>query len=148
MYLWFMNWVRHGDSTTFVHVSSTTWFQTSSYWRAKVEFNSINWVRHGSSTKFETGLSVPPHRRLNPINAQALALAFLKRSKIGKKIWFLDQLRKSSVRRLNLRWHWESMTLLTWIREKELEREIKNKGDQFRWKKYKKNNSGDTMRKW
>ena len=43
-----MNWVRHG--------SSTTWFQTSRYCRAKVEFNSINWVRHGSSTTFETGL--------------------------------------------------------------------------------------------
>ena len=43
-----MNWVRHG--------SSTTWFQTSRYRRAKVEFNSINWVRQGSSTTFETGL--------------------------------------------------------------------------------------------
>ena len=36
--------------------SSTTWFQTSRYCRAKVEFNSINWVRHGSSMTFETGL--------------------------------------------------------------------------------------------
>ena len=35
------------------------------------------------------------------------------------------------------------MTLLTWIIEKGLERKIKNKGDQFRWKKYKKLNSGD-----
>ena len=35
---------------------STTWFQTSGYCRAKVEFNSINLVRHGSSTTFETGL--------------------------------------------------------------------------------------------
>ena len=26
--------------------SSTTWFQTSRYCRAKVEFNSINWVQH------------------------------------------------------------------------------------------------------
>ena len=43
-----MNWVRHGGSTT--------WFQTSRYCRAKVEFNSINWVRHGSSTTFETGI--------------------------------------------------------------------------------------------
>ena len=39
--------------------SSTTWFQTSRYCRAKVEFNSINLVRHGSSTTFETGLSLP-----------------------------------------------------------------------------------------
>ena len=39
-----------------LHGSSTTWFQTSRYCRAKVEFNSINWVRHGSSTTFETGL--------------------------------------------------------------------------------------------
>ena len=37
--------------------ASTTWFQTSRYCRAKVEFNSINWVRHGSSTTFETCLS-------------------------------------------------------------------------------------------
>ena len=43
-----MNWVRHDGSTT--------WFQTSRYCRAKVEFNSINLVRHGSSTTFETGL--------------------------------------------------------------------------------------------
>ena len=35
------------------------------------------------------------------------------------------------------------MTLLTWIIEKGLERKIKNKGDQFRWKKYKKLISGD-----
>ena len=35
---------------------STTWFQTSRYCHAKVEFNSINLVRHGSSTTFETGL--------------------------------------------------------------------------------------------
>ena len=39
-----------------LHGSSTNWFQTSRYCRAKVEFNSINWVRHGSSTTFETGL--------------------------------------------------------------------------------------------
>ena len=42
-----------------LHGSSTTWFQTSRYCRAKVEFNSINWVRHGSSTTFETGLIFP-----------------------------------------------------------------------------------------
>ena len=68
-----MNWVRHGGSTTFetkssylprstarvavLHGSSTTWFQTSRYCRAKVEFNSINLVRHGSRTTFETGLT-------------------------------------------------------------------------------------------
>ena len=40
-----------------LHGSSTTWFQTSRYCRAKVEFNSINLVRHGISTTFETGLS-------------------------------------------------------------------------------------------
>ena len=39
-----------------LHGSSTTWFQTSRYCLAKVEFNLINWVRHGSSTTFETGL--------------------------------------------------------------------------------------------
>ena len=39
-----------------LHDNSTTWFQTSRYCRANVEFNSINWVRHGSSTTFETGL--------------------------------------------------------------------------------------------
>ena len=39
-----------------LHGSSTTWFQKSRYYRAKVEFNSINSVRHGSSTTFETGL--------------------------------------------------------------------------------------------
>ena len=54
-----MNWVRHGGSTTFETKVEllTTWFQTSRYCRAKVEFNSIKWVRHGSSTTFETGLS-------------------------------------------------------------------------------------------
>ena len=31
------------------------------------------------------------------------------------------------------------MPTLTWITEEELEREIKNKGDQFRWKKNIKN---------
>ena len=41
-----------------LHGSSTTWFQTSRYCHAKVEFNSINLVRYGSSTTFETGLSV------------------------------------------------------------------------------------------
>ena len=30
------------------------------------------------------------------------------------------------------------MSTLTWITEKELERELKTKGDQFRWKKNKK----------
>ena len=39
-----------------LHGSRTTWFQTSRYCRANVEFNSINLVRHGSSTTFETGL--------------------------------------------------------------------------------------------
>ena len=72
----FMNWVRHGTSAKFekkkpayiillcttaklavLHDGSTTWFQTSRYCRAKVEFNSINLVRHGSSTTFETGLN-------------------------------------------------------------------------------------------
>ena len=38
-----------------LHGSSTTWFQTSRYCRAKVEFNSSNWVQHGISTTFETG---------------------------------------------------------------------------------------------
>ena len=69
-----MNWVRYGGSATFetkssycrvarqglpaaLHGSSTTWFHTSPYCRAKVEFNSINWVQHGSSTTFETGLN-------------------------------------------------------------------------------------------
>ena len=32
-----------------------------------------------------------------------------------------------------------SMSTLTWITEKELERELKTKGDQFHWKKNKKN---------
>ena len=40
-----------------LHGSSTNWFQTSRYCRAKVEFNSINLVRLGSSTTFETGLN-------------------------------------------------------------------------------------------
>ena len=48
---WFMNWVRHGRSTT--------WFQTSRYCCAKVEFNSINIVGHGSSTTSERGLWKP-----------------------------------------------------------------------------------------
>ena len=39
-----------------LHGSSTTWFQTSRYCRAQVEFNSIYLARHGSSTTFETGL--------------------------------------------------------------------------------------------
>ena len=39
------------------HGSSTTWFQTSRYCHAKVEFNSINLIRHGSSTTFETGVN-------------------------------------------------------------------------------------------
>ena len=76
-----MNWVRHGNSATcstakiallfvclfvfvfvvVLHGSSSTWFQTSRYCRAKVEFNSINLVRHGSSKTFETGLSLPGH---------------------------------------------------------------------------------------
>ena len=51
---WFMNWVRHG--------SSTTWFQTSRYCRAKVEFNSINIVGHGSSTTSERGQWKPINR--------------------------------------------------------------------------------------
>ena len=34
-----------------------------------------------------------------------------------------------------------SMSTLTWITEKEPEREIKIEGDQFRWKKDKKNYS-------
>ena len=38
-----------------LHGSSSIWFQTSRYYRARVEFNSINLVRHGSSTTFETG---------------------------------------------------------------------------------------------
>ena len=50
-----MNWVRHG--------SSTTWFQTSRYCRAKVEFNSVNLVRHCCSTTFETGLTKLRQRR-------------------------------------------------------------------------------------
>ena len=36
--------------------SSTTWFQTSRYGGAKVQFYLVNLVRHGSSTTFETGL--------------------------------------------------------------------------------------------
>ena len=32
-------------------------FQTSCYYRAKVEFNSSNLVRHGTNTTFETGLT-------------------------------------------------------------------------------------------
>ena len=61
-----MNWVRHGGSTTcetkssytaVLNGSSTTWFQTSRYCRAKVEFNLINWVRHGSSTTLRRALS-------------------------------------------------------------------------------------------
>ena len=39
------------------HGSNTTWFWTSLYFRAQVEFNSINLFRHGSSTTFETGLT-------------------------------------------------------------------------------------------
>ena len=39
-----------------LHGSSTTWFQTLRYCRAKVEFNSINLVRHSCRTTFETGL--------------------------------------------------------------------------------------------
>ena len=34
-----------------------TWFQTSHYCRAKVEFNLINWVQHSSSTTFEMNLA-------------------------------------------------------------------------------------------
>ena len=33
-----------------LHGSSTTWFQTSRYCRAKAEFNSINCVRYGPDT--------------------------------------------------------------------------------------------------
>ena len=40
------------------HGSSMTWFQTSRYCQAKVEFNSINLVWHGSSTTFETRLTL------------------------------------------------------------------------------------------
>ena len=36
------------------------------------------------------------------------------------------------------------MSTLLWITEKELEREIKTKGDQFRWKKKKQKNSSDS----
>ena len=43
---------------TWPRTSSTSWFQTSRYCRAKVEFNSVKLVRHGSSTTFETGLRV------------------------------------------------------------------------------------------
>ena len=34
-----------------------TWFQTSHYCRAKVEFNLINWVQHSRSTTFEMNLA-------------------------------------------------------------------------------------------
>ena len=47
------------ESFAVLHGRTTTWFQTSRYCRAKVEFDSaINLVRHDSSTTFETGLSV------------------------------------------------------------------------------------------
>jgi len=50
--------LKPSRATAVLHGSSTTWFKTSRYCRAKVEFNSINLVRHGRSTTFETGLSL------------------------------------------------------------------------------------------
>ena len=51
--------LKPSRATAVLHGSTTTWFQTSRFCRAKVEFDSaINLVRHGSNTTFETGLSV------------------------------------------------------------------------------------------
>ena len=74
-----MNWVRH--------VGSTTWFQTTRYCCAKVEFNSSNWVRHGSSTTFETG------RTLGLI--QTLSRSCSLRPDFGRNAdWLLEQFYK------------------------------------------------------
>ena len=48
-----MNWQTDNQQ---IRLGSRTWFQTSWYCRAQVEFNLINLVRHSSSTTFETGL--------------------------------------------------------------------------------------------
>ena len=42
-------------ATAVLHGSSTTWFQTLHYCRAKVELYLINWVQHDCSTTFEMG---------------------------------------------------------------------------------------------
>ena len=60
--------------------SSTTWFQTSRYCRAKVEFNAINLVRHGSTATFETGLSF----FLTQVDIQALCLQVVGSGKISE----------------------------------------------------------------
>ena len=74
-----MNWVRH--------VGSTTWFQTTRYCCAKVEFNSSNWVRLGSSTTFETG------RTLGLI--QTLSRSRSLRPDFGRNAdWLLEQFYK------------------------------------------------------
>ena len=61
-----------------LHGSSTTWFQTSRFCRAKVEFNSINLVRHGSSTTLETGLI-----RIQYDKNWETLLAYLLRTKVS-----------------------------------------------------------------
>lgn len=51
-------------------LSSTTWFQTSSYCRCKVEFTSINWVRRDSSnTHFKNSFSNAKQNKLNHLKS-------------------------------------------------------------------------------
>ena len=42
---------------------------------------------------------------------------------------------KTNTKKMSLSFHLSLMSTLTWITGKELEREINNNGDQFRWKK-------------
>ena len=64
---------------------STTWFHTSRYCRANVEYNSINLVRHGSSTTFETGLICDNSSVLTIANFPALVLKVAPQSRFKVK---------------------------------------------------------------
>ena len=76
-----------------LHGKGTTWFQTSRYYRVKVEFNLINLVPHNSSTTFETGLTMQ-----SPAEADVLIYLHLlfgesnKRLKNSAPSWFASSI--------------------------------------------------------
>ena len=95
-----------------LHGSSTTWFQTSRFCRAKVEFNSINLVRHGSSTTLETGLI-----RIQYDKNWETLLAYLLRTKVScSKAAEIALKKKISPIEITTSWqiHWHHSSL-TWI---------------------------------
>ena len=53
----------------------------------------------------------------------------------GKSHGYVFREEKTNIKKMSLSFHLSLMSTLTWITGKELEREINNNGDQFRWKK-------------